>query len=83
MLSTLKLYAEKFAKSELWVTLAAMMASALSKKLGIPDEAITEFILSTTGLAVAFIGGRSYSKPRELDASARALSLKVEPFKAQ
>lgn len=61
-----KTLVEKALKSELWVTLVAMGASALSKKLGIPDEAIAEFIMSVTGLAVVYIGGRSFAKPQEM-----------------
>ena len=66
----MKMFIEKLAKSELWVTMAAMAASALSSKLGIPDAAIQSFIMSMSGLAVAYIGGRSFSKPREMQASA-------------
>ncbi len=74
-----KLLVEKALKSELWVTLVAILASALSKKLGLPDEAINGFVMSVSGLAVAYIGGRSYSKPKELAAAIRDSSLKVPP----
>jgi hypothetical protein len=75
-----KLLVEKLLKSELWVTLGAMLSSVLAKKLGVPDDAVSDLIYAMTGLAVAYIGGRSYAKPRELDASARALSLAVPPY---
>ena len=64
-MNMLKLLVEKFAKSELWVTLAALLSSVLSKKLGLPDEAVTTFIMSATGLAVAYITGRSGVKIKE------------------
>lgn len=72
MLSILKLYAEKFAKSEFFVTMVAMVSAGLSKKLGLPDEAIQSFILSVTGLAAAYIGGRSVVKSKEAVEAAKA-----------
>ena len=72
-----KTLTEKLLKSELWVSLVAIFASALSGKLGLPEEAVATFIMSVTGLAVVYVGGRSYTKPKELDAAGRAASLVV------
>ena len=58
----MKTFVEKFTKTEFFVTIVAMLCSTLAKKFGIPDEELTTFILSTTGLAFAYIGGRSAVK---------------------
>ncbi len=56
----------KLLKSELWVTLAGIIAALLAPKLGVPEESMTEVLMSIAGIVAAYIGGRSYAKPREL-----------------
>lgn len=77
-----KTFLEKALKSELWVTLVAIMASALSAKLGIPESALAELIMSVTGLAAIYVGGRSYAKPKELGALQAELAGKLDKAKS-
>ena len=72
----------KLLKSELWVTVLAMMITPLAKKLGIPDSALSEFILATNGLALAYIGQRGWEKTtvaKRADIAAKPLDVSRIP----
>lgn len=72
MKSLLLMAIEKMLKSEYWVTLIGMAAMALSKTLGLPDEVLSEFIYSVTGIVVAYIGQRGVVKAKEATAALKA-----------
>ena len=55
----------KLAKTELWVTLLGMIAALLATKMGLPEEQLQTLLMSISGLAVTYVAGRSYAKPRE------------------
>jgi hypothetical protein len=62
----------KLMKSELWIVVLGMLAAVLGPKLGIEKEQMTEFLLSISTMVAVYVGGRSYSKPREKTAEVAA-----------
>ena len=67
---------DKVNKSEFWIAIAALIATLIAPQLGMSEDTIQAALLNILGITGVYVGGRSYSKPRE---AAAANPTKVGP----